>query len=141
MKTLTYSLIAGLILLVACSTTKPPTDPIPQHDTFTLQSQQVGEERVINVWMPEAYQVSKTPLPVMYMADGGIKEDFPHIANTLAKLIKAKKIQALILVGIENTERRKDLTGPTVVEQDKTIAPVVGGAAQFRAFIKDELMP
>ena len=64
----------------------------------------------------------------MYMADGGIKEDFPHIANTLAKLIKEKKIKPLILVGIENTQRRRDLTGFTEVAKDKEIAPVVGGS-------------
>jgi len=73
------------------------------------------------------------------MADGGIKEDFPHIANTLAKLIKENKIKPLILVGIENTQRRRDLTGFTEVVKDKEIAPVVGGSEKFRAFIKDEL--
>ena len=75
----------------------------------------------------------------MYMADGGIKEDFPHIANTLAELIKQNKIKPIILVGIENTQRRKDLSGFTTVEKDKEIAPEVGGSAQFRAFIKEEL--
>ena len=73
------------------------------------------------------------------MADGGIKEDFPHIANTLAELIKQNKIKPIILIGIENTQRRKDLSGFTTVEKDKEIAPEVGGSAQFRAFIKEEL--
>jgi enterochelin esterase-like enzyme len=112
-----------------------------KHETFKIQSKQVGEERVINVWTPENYKASKDSLPVMYMADGGIKEDFPHIANTLAKLIKEKKIKPLILVGIENTQRRRDLTGFTEVAKDKEIAPVVGGSEKFRAFIKDELFP
>jgi len=75
------------------------------------------------------------------MADGGTKEDFPHIANTLAKLIKEKKIKPSILVGIENTQRRRDLTGFTEVAKDKEIAPIVGGSEKFRAFIKDELFP
>ncbi|HRP89612.1 MAG TPA: alpha/beta hydrolase-fold protein [Edaphocola sp.] len=114
-------------------------DPIPEHETFKIQSKQVGEERTINVWVPENYKASKDSLPVMYMADGGIKEDFPHIANTLAKLIKENKIKPLILVGIENTQRRRDLTGFTEVAKDKEIAPIVGGSEKFRAFIKDEL--
>ena len=75
------------------------------------------------------------------MLDGGIKEDFPHIANTIAELIEAKKIPQIILVGIQNTQRRKDLTGQTRVEKDKEIAPVVGGSEQFRAFIAEELFP
>ena len=57
------------------------------------------------------------------------------------KLIKEKKIKPLILVGIENTQRRRDLTGFTGIAKDKEIAPVVGGSEKFRAFIKDELFP
>jgi hypothetical protein len=47
----------------------------------------------------------------------------------------------MIVVGIENTERRRDLTGPTSVAKDREIAPRVGGSAAFRTFIRDELMP
>lgn len=130
-----------ILFLTSCSNASQPNDPIPEHETFKIQSNQVGEERTINVWTPEDYKMTTNSLPVMYMADGGIKEDFPHIANTLAKLIKENKIKPLILVGIENTERRRDLTGFTEVEKDKEIAPVVGGSDKFRAFIKDELFP
>src|SRR5690606_1498311 len=75
------------------------------------------------------------------MPDGGVQEDFPHIANTLSELIQNKKIPPFILVGIENTERRRDLSPPTEVEKDKEIAPVVGGSAVFRAFVQNELIP
>lgn len=128
-------------LLTSCSNNSHPTDPIPDHETFTIQSIQVGEVRTINVWTPKDYPSYSKSLPVMYMADGGLKEDFPHIANTLAELIALKKIEPLILVGIENTQRRRDLTGITEVEKDKEIAPEVGGAEKFRAFIKEELFP
>lgn len=116
-------------------------DSVPIHDTFTITAEKIGETRAINVWVPESYTKKKDYLPVMYMADGGIKEDFLHIAETFAKLIKAKSIPPTILVGIENTQRRRDLTGFTEVAEDKTIAPVVGGAEKFRAFIQDELFP
>ena len=79
-------------------------------------------------------------LPVLYMPDGGVNEDFPHIANTLAELISSKRIPPIILVGIDNTERRRDLTGPTNNAEDKEIAPVVGGSADFRDFIEKELV-
>lgn len=139
MKNIFYTLFVGILFCVSCSNASQPNDPIPEHETFKIQSKQVGEERTINVWTPENYKTGNDSLPVMYMADGGIKEDFPHIANTLAKLIKENKIKPLILVGIENTQRRRDLTGYTEVEKDKEIAPVVGGSEKFRAFIKDEL--
>lgn len=74
------------------------------------------------------------------MPDGGIGEDFPHIANTLSELVDSAKILPIILVGIENTERRRDLTGTTSVKEDKEIAPVVGGSEAFRIFINDELV-
>ncbi len=134
-----YSIIAFLLFLTSCSKSQPQ-DPIPVHDTFKIESKQVGETRVINVWTPLNYASGNDSLPVLYMADGGINEDFPHIANTIAELIKSKSIAPIILVGIENTVRRRDLSGPTQVAKDKEIAPVVGGSTNFRNFIKDELI-
>lgn len=116
-------------------------DSIPLHENFTISSSYVGEERKINVWTPETYIGSATPLPVLYMLDGGIQEDFPHLAKTMQELIAAHKIPPFRLVGIENTQRRRDLTGPTTVANDKRIAPVVGESAKFRNFIKEELIP
>jgi len=139
MKSIYSNLLFILVLFTKCSNTSQPKDPIPTHDTFTIQSKHVGELRTINVWTPTEYKTTSDSLPVMYMADGGIKEDFAHIANTLAELIKHKKIKPLILVGIENTQRRRDLTGFTEVAKDKEIAPIVGGSEKFRAFIKEEL--
>jgi predicted alpha/beta superfamily hydrolase len=116
-------------------------DPIPEHDSLKIASKYVNEERVINIWTPPEYKESTDSLLVLYMPDGGIKEDFPHIANTMAKLIKENKIPPYILVGIENTERRRDLSGPTEIEYDLTIVPNPGGSENFRSFIKNELLP
>ena len=130
-----------ILTLARCTNDSQQKDPIPVHETFKMKSQQINEERTINVWTPSNNPKNVDSLPVLYMADGGIKEDFPHIANTLGKLINENKIKPIILVGIENTERRRDLTGFTEVAKDKEIAPIVGGSANFRAFIKEELFP
>lgn len=114
-------------------------DPIPAHDSLKISSMFVNEDRVINIWTPPNYNESTDSFPVLYMPDGGINEDFPHIANTLAKLIKENKISPYILVGIENTERRRDLSGPTEIEYDLNYIPNPGGSNNFRAFIKNEL--
>ena len=50
-------------------------------------------------------------------------------------------MRPFLLVGIENTQRRRDMTGPTENAEDKKIAPKVGGSNLFRAFIREELMP
>ncbi|GGE87305.1 hypothetical protein SAMN05443634_107150 [Chishuiella changwenlii] len=135
-------LISTLFILQGCKIKRAaPSDSIPQHETFTINSEKLNEKRVINVWVPKDYTKSTDSLTVVYMPDGGIQEDFPHVANTLKKLIKDKKIEPVILVGIENIQRRKDLTPKTEVEDDKKVAPIVGGSSDFRDFINDELFP
>jgi len=122
--------------------TAPPADPVPAHDTFPVVSKILGETRPINVYTPSAYRASTTAkLPVLYMPDGAIDEDFPHVVNTVDSLIKLGVIRPVIVVGIPNTERRRDLTGPTRIKEDSAIAPHVGGSAAFRRFIRDELFP
>lgn len=116
-------------------------DSIPNHETLVINSKILKESRIINIWTPDEYKSGRKSFPVLYMPDGGIKEDFPHIANTIYRLIKTKKIRPFILVGIENTQRRKDLTGPTQNAKDREIAPIVGGSEDFRNFIKNELFP
>ncbi|HEX8430610.1 MAG TPA: alpha/beta hydrolase-fold protein [Longimicrobium sp.] len=109
--------------------------------TFTIQSTTLHETRRINVYTPPGYEAGTTRYPVLYMPDGGEQEDFPHVTATVDSAIRAGEMRPVIVVGIENTERRRDTTGPTQVESDRRIAPRVGGSAAFRAFIRDELMP
>ncbi len=134
-----YYLIFSIIVLSYAG--KPQNnDPIPKHDNFTIESKFVNETRVINVWTPPNYKNSIDSLPVLYMPDGGVKEDFPHIANTIAKLVENKSIPTIILVGIENTERKRDLTGFSEVEEDAKYCPLTDGAKNFREFITNELI-
>ncbi len=135
-------MLLALVLSVAgCSKPAAHNDPIPEHQTFRLESKRVNETRVICVWTPPGYEESSDRFPVLYMPDGGIKEDFPHIANTIADLVSQGLIEPLIVVGIENTDRRRDLTGPTEVESEAKLAPPEDTSSQFRAFIRDELIP
>ena len=129
------------LFILGCKSTPEYNDPIPKHETFKVESEQVGETRVINVWTPTSYQDGNEKYPVLYMADGGIKEDFPHIANTISKLIKEKNIPPIILIGIENTERGRDLTGYSESEYDAQYCPLTDGAKNFRTFITKELIP
>lgn len=135
------SLVAVSLLL--CATCVVAADEeVPVHLTLRIPSKLLAETRVVNVHVPPGYDgKAETRYPVLYMLDGGVKEDFPHLANTLDGLMAAHTIPPMLLVGIENTERRRDMTGPTTVDSDRDIAPVVGGSAAFRGFIDHELMP
>ncbi len=136
-------MIACLVALILTTGCKSPgivyNDPIPEYKSLMIRSAFVNEDRVVNIWTPPNYNETTDSFPVLYMPDGGLKEDFPHIANTLAKLIEENKIPPYILVGIENTDRRRDLSGPTDVESDLAVVPNPGGSANFRSFIKNEL--
>ena len=136
---------AGLLVLLAVGVRTAGaqvTDAVAVHDTFTVVSQALGESRLINVHVPATYAASTTVrFPVLYMPDGGVDEDFPHVVNTVDSLIALHLIRPVIVVGIPNTERRRDLTGPTRVHSDSAIAPHVGGSPAFRRFIETELMP
>ena len=119
-----------------------PARPLVIGDTFTLDSKVLGEVRRINVYRAPAYgAAADAPLPVLYMPDGGIGEDFLHLAGLLQISVLNGTMRPFMLVGIENTERRRDLTGPTDDPEDRRIAPRVGGSAAFRDFLRDELMP
>lgn len=111
-------------------------------ETFTIDSKILGETRRINVYLPPGYlQSPDTKLPVLYMPDGGIAEDFLHVAGLVQVSVGNATMRPFLLVGIENTQRRRDMTGPTENENDKKIAPRVGGSEAFRKFLRDELMP
>ena len=118
-----------------------PVSRLTIGDTFQLQSRVLEETRHINVYLPRAYTDSPQPLPVLYMPDGGLDEDFLHVAGLLQVSTGNGTMRPFILVGIENTQRRRDLTGPTANAEDRKIAPQVGGADAFRRFIRSELMP
>ena len=138
MRNMNYLILMSLFI-IGCGNKPQNQDTIPKHETFKIDSKQVGETRIINVWTPPSYQDGNEKYPVLYMADGGIKEDFPHIANTISKLIAEKSISPIILVGIENTERGRDLTGYSESEYDAQFCPLTDGAKNFRAFITEEL--
>lgn len=114
--------------------------PLAIGDTWTIASTALGETRRINVYVPAGIPAG-TPLPVLYMPDGGMLEDFLHVAGLLQVGAGNGTVRPFLLVGIENTQRRRDLTGPTEVAKDRSIAPTVGGSQAYRNFIRTELMP
>ncbi len=118
------------------------SEPLVIGETFTIDSTVLGETRRINVYLPPGYaDAPDARFPVLYMPDGGLAEDFLHVAGLVQISVTNGTMRPFLLVGIENTERRRDMTGPTQDKDDEKIAPHVGGSQAFRRFIRDELMP
>jgi predicted alpha/beta superfamily hydrolase len=115
--------------------------PIALGETFRLSSVVLGEQRVVNVHLPPDYARGDMRFPVLFALDGGMQEDFPHIAGIVDVSIRNQVIRPVIVVGIENTERRRDLVSATSVAEERKIAPHAGGADRFRRFLREELEP
>ncbi|MDB4887972.1 MAG: Esterase [Gemmatimonadetes bacterium] len=146
------SALVATALLCLAGATAPAQDrasdssdirtPLVIGESFTMTSTVLHEVRRINVYAPPGYTDSaRARLPVLYMPDGGLAEDFLHVAGLLQVSIGNGTMRPFLLVGIENTERRRDMTGPTENEKDRRIAVHVGGSGPFRRFIRTELMP
>jgi predicted alpha/beta superfamily hydrolase len=138
------AIVCGTVVLVIGTESgaggKP--EPLAVGETFLIESRTLGESRRINVYMPSSCRgIVDSEFPVLYMPDGGIAEDFLHVAGLVQVSTGNGTMRPFLLVGIENTQRRRDLTGPTRNEDDKKIAPLVGGSESFRKFIREELMP
>jgi predicted alpha/beta superfamily hydrolase len=138
-----YRLALAILLLAGFACTgvaASATEPLVIGESWLIDSSALGEKRRINVYRPAGVPAD-VPLAVMYMPDGGLAEDFLHVAGLLQVGAANMTTRPFMLVGIENTERRRDLTGPTEVAKDRSIAPRVGGSTAYRRFIRDELMP
>jgi predicted alpha/beta superfamily hydrolase len=131
-----------MMLFLMFATVVSTASPLSIGETFTIESKILSETRRINVYLPPGYaEAPDGRFPVLYMPDGGMAEDFLHVAGLVQVSVGNGTMRPFVLVGIENTQRRRDMTGPTENAEDKKIAPRVGGSAEFRAFIRQELMP
>lgn len=106
---------------------------------LTIKSNVLNEDRAIIVRTPAGYEANKRSYPVLYMTDGDAH--MAHTASTVEFLARNGRISELIIVGIPNTDRTRDLT-PTKGSGDlATQFPTAGGADNFIKFIETELIP
>lgn len=118
--------------------------PIAFGETRVLMSRTLGEERALNILLPESYSPdSAKRYPVIYLLDGGIDEDYFHLAGLIrfGSWLWVDWLQESIVVGIVNVDRKRDFTHPTSIAKDKEQFPTTGGSAAFIRFLGDELVP
>lgn len=132
--------VLAFLFLVASASLAQGAEELAIGETFTMPSTHLGETRRINVFRPTVYgEPVETPLPVLFLLDGGIDEDFLHVAGLLQVFVSNGSVRPMLLVGIENTERRRDLTPPSDDPEDLAMAEHIGGAEAFRDFLGEEL--
>jgi hypothetical protein len=115
--------------------------PIVIGESRTIASKALGEERTLNVYLPPSYAASGAKYPVVWLIDGGVAQDFPHIAGLAQYGALSGMFREAIIVGVETRDRQRELTSPAGDPQYRTEFPTHGGAAAFRAFIAEEAMP
>jgi predicted alpha/beta superfamily hydrolase len=109
-----------------------------------IQSKELGEKRILNIYLPEGYKADdNTKYPVIYLLDGSADEDFIHIVGLVQfnSFEWVKQVPKSIVVGIATVDRRRDFTFPTTIEKDQKRYATSGHSDQFIAFIEKELQP
>ena len=140
-------LIACLFGCIALATVRAQDDtvtPFILGEIRQIDSKHLGEIRVLNVYLPEGYDPSDTvTYPVVYLLDGGADEDFIHVSGLYQfhAFPWVNHVPPSIVIGIANTDRRRDFSFPSDVAEDRTRFPTSGGSAAFIRFIADELQP
>jgi predicted alpha/beta superfamily hydrolase len=109
---------------------------------LTIKSAVLGEERVVLVRTPVGYETNKLSYPVLYMTDGD--DHINHTSSSIEFLTENGRMPDLIVVGVMNTDRTRDLT--PVKSTTKNAAgelqfPTSGGADNFLKFFETELIP
>ncbi len=136
------SLRCLLLLALLVPVSAPAQTPIVIGQTYTLQSRILGQERRLNVYLPPEYEEGTAQhFPVLYLLDGGVKEDFVHVAGIASLAVDWRGLRPFILVGIAGIDRYHELIYPSTVEAERKKLPTHGAAGQFREYIAKEVIP
>ncbi len=132
-----------LLLLLAIPVTSAANDPIVIGERLQIRSAILGETRTVLVSLPARYASSNERYPVLYLTDGDAH--LTHTRGTVDFLAGNGLMPNLIIVGVTNTDRTRDLT-PTrvfITRPDGRVqgSATSGGAPRFLEFFEKELFP
>ena len=109
-----------------------------------IQSVELSEKRILNIYLPEGYNADDTvKYPVVYLLDGSADEDFIHVVGLYQfnNFSWINRVPKSIVVGIANVDRKRDFTYPTSIAADIKKQPTSGKSAKFMNFLEKELQP
>ncbi|MGH9908023.1 MAG: alpha/beta hydrolase-fold protein, partial [Pyrinomonadaceae bacterium] len=131
------------LILFSAVVTVAQGPPTPTVTRFQIKSAVLGEDRAIVVRTPAGYETNKVRYPVIYMTDGDAH--IAHTGSSVEFLARNGRMSEMIVVGIPNTDRTRDLspTHVTTAAQGGNPAQFAtsGGGDKFLKFIETELIP
>jgi predicted alpha/beta superfamily hydrolase len=136
--------LGGVFAFLLLSISAMAQAPAGNVTKLVVKSAVLGEDRTILVRTPPGYDTNKQPYAVMYMTDG--EAHIGHTGSTIEFLARNGRMPELIVVGITNTDRTRDLTPTHVTTTAASLGntpqyPTSGGADKFLKFIETELIP
>jgi predicted alpha/beta superfamily hydrolase len=135
-----------IFFIAFCSSSYGQSDKkITIGEIDSIESKILKEKRNIWVHVPESYQATQKSYPVIYLLDGDAH--FFSVVGMLRQLSTTNGntiTPEMIVVGIPNTDRTRDLT-PTHIEadpfMDSNALKTSGGSEKFISFLEKELIP
>ena len=106
---------------------------------YRWTSPALGQDRSIYVWKPPLLPGQRAP--VLYVLDGGLDQDFPHIAGLAQLATVNNNFTPPIVVGIATQNRKRELTAPPTDPRFAAAGEPWGGAPAFRSYLVDEVLP
>ncbi|MBN3035052.1 MAG: tetratricopeptide repeat protein [Bacteroidales bacterium] len=101
-----------------------------------MHSSILDEDRLLYIHLPRDYESTRISYPVMYILYSDLYNYFCDAAMASERLGSTGEVPQLILVGVANTNRYRDLL-PYAIPG----SPDSGGAGQFLRFLEEELVP
>lgn len=134
-----FVLTTMLAVIAVPSLAQGNGEPIVIGKRIQIHSKVLDETRTLLVATPAGYDQETERYPVLYMLDG--EDNFVQVVGIVQSLAEADRIPPILVVGIANTERERDLAPHTEVELEIRFHPKSGGANEFLKFISSELIP
>jgi predicted alpha/beta superfamily hydrolase len=126
---------------LAASAASQASEPVVIGEKFQIESKVLAETRTYVVQTPDYYKNRIDAYPVLVLQDA--ENNFAYTSAAVHLLSANGRIPAMIVVGINNTDRLRDMTPskPAFGFGGTPFTGPAGGADKFLSFIADELLP
>ena len=130
-----------LIIVILFNLSSYSQNEITIGKRITVHSEILKEDRILEIHLPKDYEESDKSYPVLYLLDSYY--NFSHAVGSVEYLRLNRLIPDMIVVGIRNTNRNRDLSpdSPELSLEEKERMGTPGEAHNFLAFLQKELIP